>query len=257
MKYLRLAWRTIAIILMSLLSYFALLLGRLVTLRRPLTRAAWCSRVLAFWASAVLWLIGMRREVIGAPPQKPGMFVANHLSYTDIILIAATMRTAFVAKSEVRHWPVIGHVVAMAGTIFVNRERHRSLLGANDAIAETLDSGTSVAVFAEGSSTDGQSVLPFRPSLLNIAARRKIPVHYGYLTYRLGEDDAARRETRERICWWGDAGFFAHIGRLLMLPGFSARLVFGDQGLVSDDRKQLADALHERVVAQFNEYSWS
>ncbi len=257
MSYVRMILRAFGVVTLSLVCYLALLLIRLVTIGRPLARRSVQSAVLAFWARGVLLLIGMRRELVGSPPDVAGLFVANHLSYVDIILIAASMRTAFVAKSDVRSWPVVGHVVHMAGTVFVNRERHRSLLGANDAIAATLDSGTSVVVFAEGSSTDGQSVLPFRPSLLDIAARRKIPVHYGYLTYSLGNDDKARQQTRDQICWWGDAGFFAHIGRLLMLPGFNARLVFGSDGLVSDDRKHLAAELHERVVGQFNNYSWS
>lgn len=235
----------------------ALLVGIVATLGRSRAKAAWQSHVLALWAKTMAVSIGMRSEIIGEPPDKTGIFVANHLSYVDIVLIAASMRTAFVAKYEVQHWPVIGHVVKMAGTIFVNRERHRSLLQANDAISATLDSKTSVVVFAEGSSTDGVSVLPFRPSLLNIAAVRNMPVHHGYLTYQIGPSPSERQQTREQICWWGDAGFFRHIAKLLMLPGFSARLVFGEGSVVGENRKMLAAELHGRVVEQFHEYSWS
>lgn len=257
MGYLRLAIRAPLLIFFSVLCYVVLLGGVLVLTGQSRIRANWQSRVLAVWARLMMWIIGMRREVVGRPPTVTGLFVANHLSYIDIILIAASMRTAFVAKKDVEAWPVIGHVVKMAGTIFVDRERHRSLLNANDHIALTLSGATSVVVFAEGSSTDGQSILPFRPSLLHIASAEGYPVHYGYLTYRIGETQQDLENTREQICWWGDAGFFAHIGRLLMLPGFSARLVFGDSAISGSDRKQLAQLLYERVLGQFKKYRWS
>lgn len=257
MDYLRLSIKAPVLVFFSLLCYVVLLTGVLILTGQPRRRANWQSRVLAIWARLMMWTIGMHREVVGRPPGQTGLFVANHLSYVDIVLIAASMRTAFVAKKDVESWPVIGHVVKMAGTIFVDRQRHRTLLNANDHIALTLSAATSVVVFAEGSSTDGQSVLPFRASLLQIASSQGYPVHYGYLTYRLGDTQADLAATRERICWWGDAGFFRHIGRLLMLPGFSARLVFGDSAVSGSDRKQLAQMLYERVLGQFKKYRWS
>ena len=220
-------------------------------------RARWQSAILRAWSRGIRSVIGMRTSVIGQPPGSTGLFVANHLSYVDIVLIASEMRTAFVAKQEVRDWPLVGHLVTIAGTIYVDRQRHRSLLDANREIQTKLAADTSVVVFAEGSSTAGDSVLPFRPSLLKMAADHDYPVNYGYLTYRVyaGADSAER--TRDQICWWGEAGFASHIITMLGLPGFAAKLVFGDAAIHGTDRKSLARELHAAVDAQFNEHRWN
>ncbi len=257
MRRLRQSLRLTAVVVVSTLCYVPLVLVALVTGPGSRLRTRVQSKMLSLWGSALRRVIGMRTDVIGSAPATTGIFVANHLSYVDIVLIASEMRAAFVAKREVRSWPVVGHVVTMAGTIYVDRQRHRSLTDANRDIRSRLDAGTSVVVFAEGSSTDGESVLPFRPSLLKIATDDGFPVNYGYLSYRVHDANAARERTRDEVCWWGDAGFFRHIVNLMGLPGFSARLVFGERAMQGSDRKSLARDLHAAVVAQFTRHRWN
>ena len=257
MSVLRKTTRGIGIAVVSVAGYLPLALIALTMPENSARRTRWQSSVLRAWSRGVRWFLGMRASVIGEPPRTTGLFVANHLSYVDIVLIASEMRTAFVSKREVRDWPLVGHLVSIAGTIYVDRERNRTLPATNAAIMAKLAADTSVVVFAEGSSTAGDSVLPFRPSLLKMAADHGYPVNYGYLTYRVehGPDQAAR--TRDEICWWGEAGFARHILNLLGLPGFSAKLVFGDKAIHGADRKSLARELHAAVTAQFNEHRWN
>ncbi|MEM8983390.1 MAG: lysophospholipid acyltransferase family protein [Pseudomonadota bacterium] len=256
MLHVRRAIRIVALALVSLLGYVPLLVVSVLPADSSI-RLRTQSLVLMLWSRAVCRIIGLERDVIGQAPTETGVFVANHLSYVDIVLIASEMRTAFVAKSDVRHWPLVGHLVTIAGTVYVDRQRHRSLPVANASIRARLAADTSVVVFAEGSSTAGESVLPFRPSLLQMAAEFDYPVNHGYLSYRI--DTAADNEARtaDQICWWGDAGFAAHILNLLALPGFAARLVFGDAPLRGTDRKQLAEQLHSAVDAQLGKYRWN
>jgi hypothetical protein len=95
--------------------------------------------------------------------------------------------------------------------------------------------------------TAGNGVRPFRPSLLEHAARNGLPVHYASIWYRTPDDGPPASET---VCWWGDMTFHHHLWTLLSLPGFDARLHFGREPVFGCDRKQLAVDLPERVTAQ-------
>ncbi|MEM1261903.1 MAG: lysophospholipid acyltransferase family protein [Pseudomonadota bacterium] len=255
MQQVRRAVRVIALAIVSVVGYLPLLLVSILPAASPL-RLRTQSLVLMQWSRAVCRIIGLVPDVIGQPPTQTGVFVANHLSYIDIVLIASEMRTAFVAKSDVQHWPLVGHLVTVAGTVYVDRQRNRSLPTANAAIRARLAADTSVVVFAEGSSTAGESVLPFRPSLLQMAAEFDYPVNYGYLSYRIDTASDNEARTADQICWWGDAGFARHILNLLALPGFAARLVFGETPMRGSDRKRLAKQLHSAVDAQLGKYRW-
>ncbi|MEL7535554.1 MAG: lysophospholipid acyltransferase family protein [Pseudomonadota bacterium] len=256
MSFVRRLLRGTGVALVSAACYVPLALTALLTRSDSPRRAKIQSTILRRWSQAIRWLIGMRTDVIGAAPKTTGLFVANHLSYVDIVLLASEMRTAFVSKREVRHWPLVGHLVTIAGTIYVDRERHRSLPETNRQIRTKLDAETSVVIFAEGSSTAGETVLPFRPSLLKMAADHDFPVNYGYLTYRIDKQPGSETRTADEICWWGEAGFARHIINLLGLPGFAARLVFGESPKRGDDRKSLARELHTAVSQQLNEHRW-
>lgn len=248
--------RAPALILVSVLAYVPLLIVSLVAEVESSKRLSVQSKVLKIWAMAVSKIVGMRTERHGDPPMTTGIFVANHLSYVDVVLLASQMQTSFVAKHEVSTWPVIGHVVRMAGTVFVDRQRHRSLIGANEQIENRLRAGISVVVFAEGSSTNGRQVLPFKPSLLKMAADHGYPVNHGFLTYQISDDDAGRAETRDHICWWGDHDFSDHLFSLLRIPAFKARLVFGRNSFRDSCRKKLAGRLYQAVSEKFSQYSW-
>lgn len=257
MAIVRLILRSCLLVVVSLAHYLPLLLMAIFLPAMHPKRLMMQSWVLHAWARTVRKILSMRVECIGSVPLETGIWVSNHLSYVDIVLIASEMRTAFVAKHEVASWPVIGHVVRLAGTVFVDRQRHRSLPLANAGIQARLKAQTRVVVFAEGSSTNGDSVLPFRAPLLAIAASGGYPVNHGFISYRISDDPRENLRTRDEICWWGEAGFFPHIAGLLKLRQFEARIVFGEQAIQNSDRKLLATDLHRAVCAQSERYSWS
>ena len=208
---------------------------------------AWRSRVFLSWASAVGRVIGMRAEVVGEPPKGPFLLVSNHLGYVDIVLLGAQLRCVFVAKSEVRGWPVMGWLCAAVDTLFIDRRNKRDIPRVTRAFEGILDGGRGVVVFPEGTSSGGAEVLPFRPSLLEAAARARMPVYYASVAYSTAQGcEPASRS----VCWWGEMEFVSHLVRLLKLPGFTARLVFGPTPIRADDRKQLAARLQREVARQ-------
>jgi 1-acyl-sn-glycerol-3-phosphate acyltransferase len=177
------------------------------------------------------------------PVPKSGLLVSNHLSYLDIFLIAAITPAVFVSKSEVRAWPVIGWLTSLAGTIFIVRERRTQVGAVNREINSALDDGALVVVFPEGTSTNGEQILPFRSSLLEPATAGDHPISIGYVHYELDGGDA-----RNEVCYWGDHIFFPHAVNLLSKRHVRATMRFGTFRRTTDDRKELAMQLREAVL---------
>lgn len=202
-------------------------------------------RILRRWAHRVTALAGVRLTVTGRPPALPAFLVANHLSYLDIPVLATQLDAVFIAKSDVRRWPLLGPVIARMDTIFVDRNRARDLLRVQTEIEHAWDRGDSIVLFAEGTSSRGDRILPLQPSLLEIAARRRWPVTPVTITYRAWR-------AHETVCWWGEMTFLDHLYRLLTLPVIHAHVVFGEPLPPMPDRKDLARQLHARLTAQFD-----
>jgi 1-acyl-sn-glycerol-3-phosphate acyltransferase len=202
------------------------------------------ARLFRWWGRWMLRLTRARVTVRGPAPQPPFLLIANHLSYFDIALLAAHVDTVFVAKHDVRHWPVIGAICARMDTIFIHRAQRRDLIRVSEQIGAALDRGDGVVIFAEGTSSAGEEVRPLLPSLFEVAVQRQLPVHYAAITYRAPD-------ARHRICWWGDMTFPDHLFRLLQLGGFEASLTFGETPVRGADRKQLAHEVHARISAAF------
>jgi 1-acyl-sn-glycerol-3-phosphate acyltransferase len=214
----------------------------------PELARSWRKRNFGGWARASARILGLKINVRNAPPASPFLLVSNHLSYVDIIVLESQVDCAFIAKSEVASWPILGFICRTLNTIFIDRKRKRDLLRAIAKTEATLDRGLGVVLFAEGTSTNGHTILPFRPSLLEFAARRKIPVHYVSLSYTVPPDEAPAEQS---VCWWGDMTFWGHLFRLLQLPQFEANVIFGQQPILAEDRHELAAELWSAVSAQF------
>jgi 1-acyl-sn-glycerol-3-phosphate acyltransferase len=191
----------------------------------------------------LLRTLRVRLEVAGPVP-RTGLVVCNHLGYLDIVVLAATAPTVFVAKSEVRSWPVFGWFAARGGTIFVERSRPASLVPVAESMEAALRAGARVVLFPEGTSSGGETVLPFKSSLLAAAGPR--PVGTAAIAYALGPDDG---RPAEAVCYWGEMSLPAHLWQLLGRRRIFARVAFGlpAENGGPPDRKALARDLHARV----------
>lgn len=174
--------------------------------------------------------------------------VSNHLSYLDIIVLGSLLPVVFVSKSEVRNWPFVGLVATMAGTIYVDRGRKRDALRVLAHMQAALDRGDGVVLFPEATSTEGATILPFRTSLLAGAARLGSSVRWLTLSYRTPPGAPA---ARDRVCWWGDAGFVGHFLRLCGLRRIDCAVHFGDPPARSSDRKALGRVLRDAMLREF------
>jgi lyso-ornithine lipid O-acyltransferase len=205
---------------------------------RRLARAAWlhraCKRHIKIYSCTVSF---------SGPVPKSGLLVANHLSYLDILVIATITSAVFVSKSEVRNWPLIGWLTELAGTVFIERERRSHVGPINREVEAALADGALVVIFPEGTSTNGDDILPFRSSLLEPVADGTHLISVGYIHYELDGGDA-----RNEVCYWGDHTFFSHAVNLLGKKAVRATVRCGNFQKQTTDRKELAKQLHAGVL---------
>ena len=220
-----------------ILNYF-LTAARAPKDQQRLARAAWLSRS----SRRHLKIFGYSASVSGDVPKR-GLLITNHLSYLDVLTISAVTPAVFVAKSEIRGWPLFGWFAAIAGTVFVNRERRIHVGEVNREIETALAAGALVVVFAEGTSTNGDTILPFRTSLLEPAARGDHEITVGWLHYEVPGGNAGRD-----VCYWGDHSFLPHVLNMLGQKSIRATLRFAKFQRTTDDRKVLAVQLHDAVA---------
>ncbi|HEX4350710.1 MAG TPA: lysophospholipid acyltransferase family protein [Verrucomicrobiae bacterium] len=204
-----------------------------------LERAAWLSRS----SRRHLKVFGYTAGVSGDIPKR-GLLFTNHLSYLDVLAISSVTPAVFVSKAEVRSWPLFGWFATIAGTVFVERARRLQVGEVNREVDAALAAGALVVIFPEGTSTNGQSILPFRTSLLEPAVHGHHDIHVGWLHYELekGDGDAAND-----ICYWGDHTFFPHAMNVLGKKSIRATVRFAKFQRTTDDRKELAQQLHAAV----------
>jgi 1-acyl-sn-glycerol-3-phosphate acyltransferase len=142
--------------------------------------------VLAWWARGVLAVLGVRVHLTGAAREEPGLVVANHVSWLDVVAICAARPTLFVCKAEIAAWPAIGWLLRRAGMIFIRRRSFRDVWRVNLQLRERFRDGESVAAFPESTTTEGHEVLPFRPALFQPAVERGLPVYPMAIAYSSG-----------------------------------------------------------------------
>jgi 1-acyl-sn-glycerol-3-phosphate acyltransferase len=199
---------------------------------------------------AVAALLGIRITQQGMRPGgRPRLIAANHVSWLDIVVLSAAMPVSFVAKSEVAGWPGIGVLAKLQRTIFVDRKRRLQTAATTRAIGERLSSGGAVVLFAEGTSSDHNRVLPFRPALLGAArealaasGESVVEVQPVSIAYPRRHGLPVLRRDRPEIAWYGAMTLPNHLWNILKFGGPEAVLTFGRPIAVTaaDNRKEIA-----------------
>jgi 1-acyl-sn-glycerol-3-phosphate acyltransferase len=176
------------------------------------------------WSRSLLALLGVRLTIRGKPMGAASsnvMAVANHVSWLDIYLLNSARPVRFVSKAEIRNWPVFGWFAAKTGTLFLERGKRRDTARVNDAVTEALNNGDCVAVFPEGTTTDGTGLKPFLPSLLQAAINAESalqPVALRYVNLDGSIDTSP--------AYFGDMSMAQSLGNILSRRAIHAELLF-------------------------------
>jgi lyso-ornithine lipid O-acyltransferase len=203
-------------------------------------------------------LLGVRIQTIGAPAcERPLLIVSNHVSWIDISVITALAPVVFVAKREVASWPLFGLFAKLQRSVFVDRTRRHKTPEVNAEIARRLAEGDPVVVFGEGTSSDGNRVLPFRTALIGAARDalaeaghvQRILIQPLSIAYVAFHGLPMGRQHRPLAAWYGGLDLFPHLRRVVRAGAIDAVVSFGEPMAfdAGSDRKAFARTLEGEV----------
>lgn len=209
------------------------------------------------WHRCVLKALGFRVRMVGAPSKRrPLLIAANHVSWTDIGVLGSLADVSFIAKSEMEGWPLMGWLSTLQRTVFVERERrHRSGDQASE-IALRLKAGDAMVLFAEGTTGDGNVLLPFKSTLFGAATMAigqggvdEVVIQPVAIAYRGRHGMPLGRAGRMALSWIGDQDLAPHIAGLLKLGAVDVEVRFGEPVAFSakSNRKEAARLVEARV----------
>jgi 1-acyl-sn-glycerol-3-phosphate acyltransferase len=204
------------------------------------------------WAGQYLHILGVRVRVVGRPPSVRGsgaLLAANHVSWIDIHLLHSQLPARFVSKAEVRGWPLIGWLAEAAGTVFLVREKKADAMRVNQIMAEHLRLGDCLALFPEGTTSDGSDLLPFYPSLFQPAVEAGAQVWPVRIRYLTPDGDAC-----DAAAYHGDMSLWESFLRIVRLRGLEAELSFlppiESRGLARRELAKLTEAAIREAHAE-------
>ena len=204
-------------------------------------------RPVSRWSARALKIMGIRIIDHGKPPSNPGLVVANHISWVDIPVINSLTGAAFLSKNSIRYWPVIGWFAAASGTIFIRRGKHEAQQVSN-AIAERLLEKRNLAIFPEGTTSDGSKVRRFFPRLFAAAIKTGSPVIPIALRY------TSEGKPDKHIPYIKGRSFLAILFGILARKESKVHVYFCDPILPSgQDRRSLANLSRSTLQAALSD----
>ena len=215
-------------------------------LRRP-----WVTQLPRFYHRGCCHILGFDVRQLGEPiDARPILFAANHVSYIDITVLGALIAGSFVAKSEVAGWPLFGWLAKLQRSVFVDRQV-RSTVRQRNAIAERLADGDALILFPEGTSSDGNVILPFKSALFSVVFNTDLPITVQpvSLAYTRLDGLPIGRGLRPFFAWYGDMNLAPHVWRLLGLGTVEVVVEFHPPVSVTEfpSRKALAEFCQRRI----------
>jgi 1-acyl-sn-glycerol-3-phosphate acyltransferase len=197
------------------------------------------------WSQQLLGCAGISLRVQGTPPVAgPVMLVANHISWLDIPVMHAARHCCFISKSDVQGWPLLGRLATAGGTLYIERSSRRDAMRMVRTMQEALDRREVLAVFPEGTTGDGRSMLPFHANLLQAAVLANAPVQPVGLRFV----DVATGATSFAPSYIGDETLLGSIWRTLSAPAIEAVVTYGEPELPGGrDRRVFTQDLQQAV----------
>jgi len=236
---LRLAWRLLRVVLHLLMGLGA------CALIFPFARRGLRDAITRRWSRRMLAICGVRVEqAAGSPVLEHALLVSNHISWLDIFVINSLYPCRFVAKAEIRAWPVLGWLAAGAGTVFIARGNRRELRHIFKGIVSVLEQGERVGLFPEGTVAQQGTVLPFHANLFEAAIDAGVAVQPCAVAYL----DAAGG-WHPNVDYVGDISFVDSLLTILRGGPIRARLqLLAPLDAVGAHRRELAQAAHDAVA---------
>jgi 1-acyl-sn-glycerol-3-phosphate acyltransferase len=205
----------------------------------------------------VLRLFHVRVIVRGTPPQRVAtLVVANHVSWLDIPVIGSLRPLSFVAKSDIEAWPVVGLFAKLQRSVFIDRQRKRATAEVNEQVGLRLGNGEVIVLFPEGTTGDGNRLLPFRSSIVGAAqatlsdpAQGAVLLQPLAIQYLRQNGMPVTRRERPTIAWYGDQELMPHLGHFVRNGPLDVVVTWGEPIPFNGNRKEATAAAESAVRA--------
>jgi 1-acyl-sn-glycerol-3-phosphate acyltransferase len=203
------------------------------------------ARYVEVWARGMLAIIGIEVRVKGHPASGPVLMAANHISWLDILVMHAACHCRFVAKSEIRGWPLVGVLTTGGGSLYIERGSNRDAMRLVHQMTAALQQGQVLAVFPEGGTGDGVTLRPFHANLLQAAISAGAPIQPIALQFL----DAQTQQTSLAPCYRDTDTLVSSLWRTLCAPPLLAQVRYGESQIAQGrNRREWAIDLQETVA---------
>lgn len=195
-------------------------------------RARYC-KITGFYSGIVAFLIGVRKKIIdpnnlrNKVAGKNHLIVSNHLSYVDILLLASVYPALFITSNEVKETFFIGKMSELGGSFFIERRQISQIPKEIKKISKVLERGFDVVLFPEGTTGNGEKILPFKKSFLSCAVDAQVSVLPICINYKKINGKPLNKKNRDLVFWYGEMSFFPHLFKMILnVSTFKAEINF-------------------------------
>jgi 1-acyl-sn-glycerol-3-phosphate acyltransferase len=220
------------------------------------------SRLMRSFALILRAVLNIKVSVVGDEGQieRGGyVIISNHMSYVDGIILGSIFPIVFVSKREVKSWPIVGQWNILCGTVYIDRKRKGLVAALIREMTGKLNQGANILLFPEGTSTNGDCILPFQTVPLAAPLRNRSIIAPVTLVYTRIDDEPVSPHNRDRLYWYGDMEFVSHFWNLLALRSVEALVTIQPKVECfhyqdnSAGRKRLAQDCYDRVLGREEE----
>lgn len=215
----------------------------------PIVNKKYRHKLIRWWCQQLLAAFNIKVIVSGdIPPDNlsHAMIIANHVSWADIHVLNSVIPLRYIAKSDIRHWPIFGFFASRVNTLFVDRAKKQDALRIVDITSACLEAGDRLCLFPEGTTTDGTTVLPFKSSLIEAAIRARTPIYPVAIKYPLANGDV-----NTEMAYAGETTLKESMQQALTIKSPIVRIHFLAPVSTKDqDRRTLALCVHTLIAKQ-------
>lgn len=244
-----------------LVTYFSRGIAVLIGTREPLKRRKLLLQNLVIAAKGLLRALDISVKItnpdkLSLLAKRNHLIVTNHISYTDIIVLASLHPMLFITSKEMRNTPFLGQITQLGGSLYTDRRHISALKNDLQEITDVMKEGFDLALFPEGTSYNGEIVHPFRKSLFESAIQSATPVLPMCIKYLSIDHEPFSKVNRDKVCWYGDMAFFPHFPNMLKLKYIQVEITILDEIPIEEgmDRQKLSDMTFEVINSKFNQY---
>lgn len=253
MKKLRVA-RKLILFCVYILCYF-LISGLIsITTFEAKTRTRRILKLVQIFSKIGINLIGFEVTYKNVPPDNQQfLIVGNHLGMLDILVLGAVRPSMFITSVELKETPFLGQLAIMGGCLFIERRSRKQIPQEVQKIREALKSGFSVVLYPEGTSGNGEGVLPLKKTLMTAAAGTGVPILPAVINFRKVDGVPVTYKNRNQVCWWGPITFLEGLKNTFSLKKIEVDFEFCEPLFVhnEEDRREVAATIQDRIVGAF------